>query len=352
MPLASKSIFLVNLALRVTFLPAADYKRVTNELFEDQSMRILRFTLIFLLLGLPLSVVAEISSDNVPSAAVWYFHADFAAMQSGDAGNRLFMWVDDEVFDEVREESGVDLSKEVDRITAFAAPEKGIVILFDGQISQKSKDKLLALATLSGDMESLGSGDRQYYFVSKYGEHENKHQGMNFDSLEDSAYFSFALNNKVIVTSSEATMSALLANNGKLSVPSTQDGALFVLSADRSLMQAGMNAGEFDYDDDWNSNILKNASQVALLVADEGSSIAVEAQLVTTEPEMAASLASIVRGLISLQAFSDDLDAEVKAVLNSTQVEVDGNSLRIRVDLDPDLVIATISDNHRTARTD
>lgn len=119
---------------------------------------------------------------------------------------------------------------------------------------------------------------------------------------------------------------------------------MFVLSADRSLMQAGINASEFDYDDDWSSNVLKNAKQVAVLVADEGDSIAVEAQLVTTEPEMAASLASIVRGLISLQAFSDEIDAELKGVLNSTQVDVDGSSLRIRVDLDPDVVIATISD--------
>lgn len=306
-------------------------------------MRISRFVLIFLLGGLPMSATAEISQDHVPSSAAWYFHADFAAMQSGEAGNRLYMWVDDEVFDEVREESGVDLSKEVDRITAFAAPEKGIVVLVDGQVSQESKDKLLALAALSGDMESLDAGGKQYYFVSGYGEEEDDHKSMNLESLEDSAYFSFALKNKMVVTSSKATMNALLASNGELSVPSQGD-ALFVLSADRSFMQAGMNAGEFDYDDDWNSTILKSAQQVAVLVADEGSSISVEAQLVTTEPEMASSLASIVRGLISLQVFSDDLDAELKRVLSSTSVDVEGNSLRIRLVLDPDVVIANISD--------
>jgi hypothetical protein len=81
-----------------------------------------------------------------------------------------------------------------------------------------------------------------------------------------------------------------------------------------------------------------------LLVSDEGDKLAVEAQLVTTEPEMASSLASIARGLISLQVFSDDLDDELKSLLSGTSVDVDGNSLVIRVAVDPEIVVAAISD--------
>ena len=62
----------------------------------------------------------------------------------------------------------------------------------------------------------------------------------------------------------------------------------------------------------------------------------------TTEPEMASSLASIARGLISLQVFSDDLDNDLKNVLSSTTVDVQGNALEIQVDLDPDVVIANL----------
>ena len=72
-------------------------------------MRLSHLVLIFLLSGLPWSATAEISPNNVPSGAFWYFHADFAAMQSGEAGNQLYMWIDDEVFDEVREDTGVDI---------------------------------------------------------------------------------------------------------------------------------------------------------------------------------------------------------------------------------------------------
>lgn len=309
-------------------------------------MRALRITLFFLFAGLTFSVAAEVSTKNVPAGAVWYFHADFAAMRTGDAGRALFDWLDGEVFEEIRDDSGVDLSKEANQITAFAQQGTGIVIIIDGDISQESQDKMLALATLSGEQRTQKSGGKEYYFVSDGDDHdvENEHVrvSLDIDSLEDSAFVSLALKNKVIVTSSEDTMHALLDSNGAPKISSSEEGALFVLSADRNLMQAGMLADEFDYDEDWNSNIFKNAKQVALLVADAGDKLAFRARLVTTEPEMASSLASIARGLISLQVFSDDLDNDLKNVLSSTTVDVQGNALEIQVDLDPDVVIANL----------
>jgi hypothetical protein len=307
-------------------------------------MRALRFTLLALLIGLPISMQAAVSPKNVPATAVWYFHADFVAMRSGEAGSSLYKWLDDEVFEEIRDETGVDLSKEANQITAFAEPGNGIVIIVDGEISQDSQDKMLAIATLSGGMESFEADGKQYYFVSDTDDDAAATgDNMDIDSLEDSAYVSFALNNKVIVTSSRDKMISLLENNGNATVPDSQDGTLFILHADRSLMQAGIVADKFDYDDGWDSNILRNAKQIALLVADEGDKLAVQAQLVTTEPEMASSLASIARGLISLQVFSDELDDNLKGILSGTSVDVDGNSLLIKVAVDPDVVIATIS---------
>jgi hypothetical protein len=115
-----------------------------------------------------------------------------------------------------------------------------------------------------------------------------------------------------------------------------------VLSAERNLVQAGVKADELGDDVGWDSNILRNTKQAALLIADEAGKIAIEAQLVTTEKEMADSLASIVRGLISLQIFNDDLDPDVASFLQNTSVEVDDKTLKLRVALDPELVVATL----------
>ena len=77
-------------------------------------------------------------------------------------------------------------------------------------------------------------------------------------------------------------------------------------------------------------------------MADKKGKISIEAQLITTEPEMAESLASIVRGLISLQVFNDDMDPEVATFLQNTNVNVNDKKLTISVALDPEVVVAAI----------
>ena len=132
-------------------------------------------------------------------------------------------------------------------------------------------------------------------------------------------------------------------NGGRIVGGGAHKDAIFVLSADKQFAQAGMRTSAFaDDDDDWDSNILRNAQQAAVLVADKAGQIAIEVQLVTTEAEMAESLASIVRGLISLQVFNDDMDPEVSSFLQNTSVDVDDTKLTISVALDPEVVVAAI----------
>ncbi|MFT5502205.1 MAG: putative component of type VI protein secretion system, partial [Woeseiaceae bacterium] len=84
--------------------------------------------------------------------------------------------------------------------------------------------------------------------------------------------------------------------------------------------------------------------QVAVLVAAVANKLAIEVELITTEPDMAQSLASVARGLISLVSFDDSMDDDAIAVLQSTKVEAKGNSLSLSVAIDPSLVVATLRD--------
>jgi hypothetical protein len=137
-------------------------------------------------------------------------------------------------------------------------------------------------------------------------------------------------------------MEALLADKGRIKTVKSEKGALFVLNAERNLMQAGARAGDLGDNVDWDSNILRNTEQAALLIADKAGKIAIEAQLVTSEAEMAESLASIVRGLISLQVFNDDMEPEIANFLQNTSVDVEDTKLTISVALDPEVVVAAI----------
>jgi hypothetical protein len=82
---------------------------------------------------------------------------------------------------------------------------------------------------------------------------------------------------------------------------------------------------------------------VALLIAEKGNKIAIEAQMITTEKEMAESLASIVRGLIALQMFNTEMDSDISSFLQNTTVNVSDNKLTISVALDPEVVVAAIN---------
>ncbi len=304
-------------------------------------MRTLKLLAVLLLLGVPALAQAELS--QIPNSATWYFHADFDAMRNGEASRGVYDWLDTEVFAEIRSEIGVDFDKEVRRMTAFSGADAGPVIMVDGKFSQETRDKVVAIAAADGELQTFKSSGKAYYYFDGDGDSTDVGNiDIDIESLEKEAYVSVALKNKILVTNTRDQMEALLANNGKIDAGKKEKNALFVLRAERSLIQAGVNADEMDKDDDWDSNILRNTKQVAVLMADLGDKLGVKAQLVANEADMANSLASIVRGLISLQAFNDDIEPEVAAVLQSTKVDVAGSTLKISLELDPDTVVSAL----------
>ena len=314
-------------------------------------MRTLKFLVVILLLAMPAIVHAD--ATDVPGSAVWYFHVDLDAMKAEGAGEGLYQWLDDEVFSDIQEKSGFDVESEVDQATAFSMADQGPVIVIEGNISQASKDKLLVFVAANGDLQPLKASGKNYYHLQISDDDDDdrrEYQGGNiridFESLKDESWMSFAVANKIIVTSSEEQMQQLLASNGKIAGAGSHGGALIVLTAEKTLLQAGMNSkllGD-DGDADWDSNILRNAEQIAFMLAAAENQLVIEAKLITKEADMAQSLASVVRGLIGLTAFSDELDAEVIAIIQGTEVEAVGNELSITLAVNTDLVVAALRD--------
>jgi hypothetical protein len=311
-------------------------------------MRYLKILIVGLLLAVP--TVAAASGD-IPESAVWYFHLDLEQMREKGPGQGVYDWLKIEALSEIKEEAGVDLDKELDRLTAFSQEGQGPVMLFEGNISQETKDKIMTFVAAGGDLTPLKASGKTYYHFAGAEEGEDVTYGngdieIDLEQLEDEAWVSLALKNKVLVTGSEEQMKSMLANGGKVAGSGSHKGALLVLSAEKTMLQAGMNSAAFtdDGDSGWDSNILRNTEQVAFMMAAAANKLALEAKLITTEPEMAESLASVVRGLISLVAFNDEMDDEVVAMLQGTKVEASGNSLSISLALAPELVVQTLSD--------
>ncbi len=308
-------------------------------------MRSIKVILACLLISFPVAALGGIDADDLPSTSTWYFHADFKEMRSSDGGKSLWIWLDGEVFDDVRDDAGIDLAAEADRITAYATSELGLVFVLEGNISQETKDKALVAAAAGEKFETLKYKGKTYYYVEGDGEIDSGNASI--DGLGKQVYFSFAIKGKLIAASNKGQLQTLLDSGGKIVGDKSHNGALFVLTAERSLIQAGMDTKSIDTEDDdggFKSNILRHTRHVALMIADVAGMIAIEAQLITEEPEMAESLASIVRGLIAMAAFSGEMEPEVTEFLQNTKVKVVGNQLKVSVTLSPEVILMALDE--------
>ncbi len=305
-----------------------------------------RLFFFLLLFSFPLHTSGAVTAGDLPGDTIWYMHADLEAMRTTESGRKIYGWFEDEVVEDISEETGIDLSAEVNSMTAYSDATNGTVVVIDGAITRESQERLLAIATMEagGDIDLLEYKGMTYYHI---GDEEDEGDWGNepFDDLEDSAWFSFAVDNKAILTSTEKQLQTLLDSGGKIAGAGSHDGALFVLSADKSFVQAGMQADNMaSEDDDWESNILRNTKQAAVLIADKDGMIAIEARLVSTDPKMAAAIGAIANGLIGLQAFNSDLGPEIQDLIRNTRVEVVGNTLSISTVIDPDTVLTVLMD--------
>jgi hypothetical protein len=308
-------------------------------------MLVIRSFTFFLFLVLPIAASASVSANDLPEGTLWYLHADLEQMRNTESGRDIYRWLDGEIFLKIHEELGIDINKEMDSITAFSNAVNGTVILIEGPMTHKSQDKVIALATLSADLAQHEFNGKDYYFV-QHEDSNNSQRGSNkpLKDLEDGAYFSFAISNKLLISGNEEQMKELLSNKGKVAGSESHEGALFVLTADRAFVQAGLNTGELAEDgDDWNSNILRNTEHAALMVADSGGMISIEAELVSTDPKMAQSLGGIANGLISLQAFNSDLDVGIRNLLSNLKVDVKENVLSISMVIAADVIVSVLN---------
>lgn len=274
------------------------------------------------------SAHADISISGIDGIGDWYLHVDLEEMRSTESGKKIYTWLEAEVFDELRKESGLELDKDIHQIIATSDGQKDVIFVMNGVVRQEHKDQIMALAaTQNVELAPRKGGGREYFYMAGDGKGGD-------ERFDKGAYFSLDIKNKVLLASSEATMKKLLGDGG--SVAMRNKGSMLTVMAQNAMMDPNAPAA---VSAEWDSNIIKNTEEAALVVSDRGGRVAVKAELVAREAQMAESLASIVRGLISLQAFNSDLEPEIAAVLKTAKVEATGKKLSISVDLDADTVI-------------
>lgn len=301
-------------------------------------MRLAHLLLLACLSATPAWVHAELNPGELP-AARWYAHIDLTEMRSSEAGRQVYAWFAKEAFEDMREEIGFDVDREADAITALASPEGAVTIVVDGEFSEQTRDRLLAIGAAASDFNLLEHDGREYFRID--GDDMRRGRERRTNAFRDGAYLSAALENKLIVTSTQEQMHRVLADNGRIQGKGGS-GSLTILDGGRSFLQAGLATQALGDELGWESNMLRNTEELSLKVADSGGKLDVEAQLLATGQQMATSLASIVRGLISLQALNDEIDPALGEVLRGTSVEVKGATLVVQLAMDPKVLVEAL----------
>ncbi len=280
--------------------------------------------LILTVLAVPALGVAAVMPDELPANTRWYLHADLVEMRGSEVGRKLYGWLDKELFADLRNDLGVDLGAETDRVTVFSQGEDNAVLAIRGRFSDQTREKVLALAQREAQVDEHEADGSRYYQLGQ------------MDDADFDGYFTFAIDGLLLFTSEAATMEKLLADGGRVEERAAADGTLFVLTADR-MMQGGIRP-QAGTGGSWESRILEHTREATFFVADRDGLAAIEAKIVASDPGMALAVGGIVGGLIGLQAVAAEEEPALAELLSKTKVTVNEGTVGISALVEPELM--------------
>lgn len=289
---------------------------------------------------------ADLAEGDLPADVQWYGHADLSAMEKSVTGRRILDFLDDEVFEELEEDTGITLQEDLQAVTVFggAGEQDGAIVLF-GEISEKNRTKIQAVMELRTEYSKENRRGIEIFTLES---RSKKGKNADWDSDSDdmfsgdkTTYVAFSKRKQTLITQNKSRLDAFVKAGGELERRSKLEspGTLLVLKADKSMVKAGMNANAgIAEKGDWDSNILQHMRQIALVLSDKDDKAAIEAQLVTGNEQLAESLKNIVQGVISIKSLDQDGDPKLMEMLRSIKLDLDGATIRASILLDPDML--------------
>ncbi|MEM8546748.1 MAG: hypothetical protein AAGF46_01170 [Pseudomonadota bacterium] len=301
----------------------------------------MRSVIAILILGLAATAEAQFDSSVLPTDADWYFHANFETMRTTRAGQPLYARLQDEAFDEVREELAeefdVDLNTEFDAFTTYGDRDGRFVAIMQGPIDAKSRQQLIAALQKRAPATEKRSDFGTYFEVDAT---EIREQDYNINT--DKAYVSFAREDAVIFGTDPKYFFRALGGEAS----GGGRGTMLVLTANREFIQVGVNAEAMESEGalPWNSGLLQETRQIAFVLGDTNGQLDFQLNITANDPSTTEALANVVRGLIGLQALSSDANDEFKGLLSSLKIDNDSRGLTMRLLTDPDELIRAMED--------
>jgi len=271
---------------------------------------------------------ATLDSGLISENAGFYLHANIEEMQLAPAGQHIYEWLEDEVLEELRDDTGIDVSDVLTGISVFGPSvseryhSDEAVFILHGEFSPSDQAQIIEALEQHVDITtSSQSGQTVYHLIKASRGHD--------------MYLSFGPNQQTIITKDEAQLERFLDGQQK-QLPDTRNKIL-ILQAESPLVQGGLNT-QIQNNTPWDSSILRNVEQVAVVISDDAGQLRLQANLLAAKPEMAMALQNLVQGLIALSALNED-EPEIAELLSQAHIEAEGNRVVLEITVDPETLM-------------
>lgn len=282
----------------------------------------------------------NLSQQDLLPGAQWYVHVNARLLRDSSLTAPFYAESLGEAFSDIREEMGVDLGRDVTAITIFgsASPGRDTAVVLHGRLGDDNRARLDELASTAGHYVEHDYGGARYIEVSGIGDRPGS-------VGPDQALMIHYAMDRTLISTSEATMHRLLDPAGAAVViePENPD-ALLVLQADRSLVQAGLDARHMNLEGHWNSSLLNNIEQAMAVVSERNGGLGIQLQVLTADEATATYVQNILQGLISLKALSGNDDPAMSELLNQLDLKASARQVLLEVDISPELAAKIVDE--------
>ncbi len=289
-----------------------------------------------ILVALLLSMAAQarsLQNGDLPGWTQWYAHINLAQFHNSEVGQILLREMDiEEAMEDVRRETGIDVSSQVNAVTVLGSNADGEphAVVVHGNISQDSIDQLANKAQEIGQMATSTYRGVEVYTVHKGYSHESSDGDTRVQIDSDDSFHAVFGDSSSLFTKHMDVVEEFI--NGGLDLSGFDPGSpeLIVIEAERAMLQGGLSNAD-NHHNPWNSSVLKNIDRISAAMIDQDGDVLLTAQVQTVSPEIAQSVIGVVQGIVALKA----LDAADEPLLTelSEQLQISGDGALVNIDL-------------------
>lgn len=282
-------------------------------------MRVLLLFPVFLAFELAAS---PLEPNILGEDAAWYVHINGEALRRTALGEKLIERISVEADEPVVGE----VLRGLEALTAFGDGGERYSARLAGDFPGDLPRRMQGLLVMADEYRIDDDGARKVHVFS----------GLENLPAENREHYAVFEDDVVIASSYRSG----LARFFERTLPGSRPEALLILQADRSLLQAGMNAHN---DAPWDSDFMRHVEQVGLVVADDGGEAHFEVQVRAKGPQYAEAMQQLILGLVSLRRLAGEEHEPIDDLLPLLRTEAAGDIFRMEMTVDLD-VLAELAD--------